>query len=172
MAPKHQEIIVVHTAMDREKDAIGLYLKFAAAVKDVKAKNVLIHLASDEVGHLDKLEHHLTSVLSGKRGLLAVSDLADAMAARLTEGSRLVFPTEGELARADEIRILELALELELEANRRYIELAGSGDEDTARIFLSLAKEEETHAKILRAEIDAIGQNGFWFDIQEFTMEQ
>jgi hypothetical protein len=26
--------------------------------------------------------------------------------------------------------------------------------------------------KILRAEIDSIGQNGFWFDMQEFTMEK
>jgi len=26
--------------------------------------------------------------------------------------------------------------------------------------------------KILKAEIDSIGQNGFWFDMQEFTMEE
>jgi len=43
---------------------------------------------------------------------------------------------------------------------------------ETKEMFLSLAKKEEMHARILRAEVDAIGQSGFWFDMQEFTMEQ
>jgi rubrerythrin len=161
--------------MDREKDAAGLYLKFAAAVSDLKAKNVLIHLAKDEVGHLDRLERHLVRAIAGKgkERLQAAADLADAMAARLDEGPPLTIPSASELVRADEIRILDLALQLELEANRRYIDLAASAAPGEGKeIFLSLAKEEETHAKILRAEIDSIGQNGFWFDIQEFTMEQ
>ena len=38
-------------------------------------------------------------------------------------------------------------------------------------MFLALAKEEELHMKILKAEIDSIGQSGFWFDTQEFSME-
>jgi hypothetical protein len=35
-----------------------------------------------------------------------------------------------------------------------------------------MTKLEKHLMKILRAEIDSIGQNGFWFDLQEFTMEQ
>jgi rubrerythrin len=167
-------VVVVHKAIDREKDAISLYLKLAKAVKDPKAKNVLINLASDEVGHLDKLERHLTSVLSGKEGLLPkASEVRDAMATQLTESSKFVFPSAAELAKADEIRILELAVEREIDANRNYLEMAASARSATAKeMFLALAKEEETHAKILRAEVDSIGQNGFWFDMQEFTMEQ
>ncbi|MBP2675626.1 MAG: rubrerythrin domain protein [Deltaproteobacteria bacterium] len=160
-------------AIDREKDAAALYLRLAKTVKDPKGRNVLIHLASDEVGHLDKLERHLVAILSGKEGLLPVTDLADAMAARLSESSKRLFPAEPDLARTDEVRILDLALELELEANRWYIELAGSAGSEAARdMFLSLAKEEDGHARILRAEIDSIGENGFWFDMQEFTMEK
>lgn len=167
-------VVVVHKAIDREKDAISLYLKLAKAVKDPKAKNVLISLATDEVGHLDKLERHLTSILSGKEGLLPkASEVLDAMAAQLTESSKFVFPSAAELAKADEIRILELAVEREIVANRTYLEMAASAQTAAAKeMFLALAKEEETHAKILRAEVDSIGQNGFWFDMQEFTMEQ
>src|SRR5512134_1754496 len=156
-------VVVVHKAIDREKDAISLYLKLAKAVKDPKAKNVLINLATDEVGHLDKLERHLTSILSGKEGLLPKgSEILDAMAAQLTESSRFVFPSAA-----------ELAVEREIVANRTYLEMAASAQTPAAKeMFLSLAKEEETHAKILRAEVDSIGQNGFWFDMQEFTMEQ
>ena len=164
----------MHKAIDREKDAISLYLKLAKAVKDPKAKNVLINLATDEVGHLDKLERHLTSILSGKEGLLPkASEVLDAMAAQLTESSRFVFPSATELAKADEIRILEIAVEREIIANRTYLEMAASAQSAVAKeMFLALAKEEEMHAKILRAEVDSIGQNGFWFDMQEFTMEQ
>jgi rubrerythrin len=167
-------VVVVHKAIDREKDAISLYLKLAKAVKDPKAKNVLINLASDEVGHLDKLERHLTSILSGKEGLLPnASEVRDAMAAQLTESSKFVFPSAAELAKADEIRVLEIAVEREIVANRMYLEMAASAQSAVAKeMFLALAKEEETHAKILRAEVDSIGQNGFWFDMQEFTMEQ
>lgn len=167
-------VVVVHKAIDREKDAISLYLKLAKAVKDPKAKNVLINLASDEVGHLDKLERHLTSILAGKEGVLpAASEIRDAMAAQLTESSKFVFPSEAELARADEVRILGLAVEREIAANRTYLDMASSAQSAAAKeMFLALAKEEETHAKILRAELDSIGQTGFWFDMQEFTMEQ
>ena len=167
-------VVVVHKAIDREKDAISLYLKLAKAVKDPKAKNVLISLATDEVGHMDKLERHLTSILAGKKGLLPkASEVLDAMAARLTESSKFVFPSAAELARADEVRILELAVEREIVANRTYLELASAAGSGAAKeMFLALAKEEETHSRILRAEIDSIGQNGFWFDMQEFTMEQ
>ena len=164
---------VVHAAMDREKDAAALYLRLAGAVADPTGKNVLIHLASDEVGHLDKLERHLVAVLSGKKGMLPVADLADAMAARLAEGPGIDFPAEADFTRADEVRVLELALDRELEANRLYIEMAESaGSEADREVFLALAREEDLHARILRAEVDSIGRNGFWFDMQEFTMEQ
>jgi rubrerythrin len=166
-------VVVVHKAIDREKDAISLYLKLAKAVKDPKAKSVLISLATDEVGHMDKLERHLTSILSGKDWVLPKADILDAMTARLTESSKFVFPSAAELARADEIQILQLAVEREIVANRTYLELASAAGSGVAKeMFLALAKEEELHAKILRAEVDSIGQNGFWFDMQEFTMEQ
>jgi len=167
-------VVVVHKAIDREKDAISLYLKLAKAVKDPKAKNVLINLAADEVGHLDKLERHLTSLLAGKKGLLPqASEVLDAMSSQLTESSKFVFPSASELARADEVRILQLAVEREIVANQAYLEMASAAGSGVAKeMFLALAKEEEMHAKILRAEVDSIGQNGFWFDMQEFTMEQ
>jgi rubrerythrin len=173
VAKSSEIVIVVHKAIDREKDAIRLYLDLAKAVKDPKARSVLINLASDEVGHLDKLERHLASILSGKDWVLSKSDIVNAMAAQLTESAKFVFPSQAELARADEIRILEMALERELLANAQYVEMASSADSALAKeMFLALAKEEEMHAKILRAEVDSLGQNGFWFDMQEFTMEK
>jgi rubrerythrin len=66
-----------------------------------------------------------------------------------------------------------LLVEREIIANRFYLDLAAKSHAPEGKeMFLALAKEEELHMKILRAEIDSIGQNGFWSDMQEFTMEQ
>jgi len=166
-------VAVTHLAIDSEKDAAALYLRLAQAVSDPKGKSVLIRLASDELGHLEKLERHLVAVLSGERGMLLPSDLVGAMAARLGEKSAPDFPAGPDFTPSDEVRVLEFALDRELEANRRYIGMAESaGSEVDKKLFLSLAKEEDLHARILRAEIDAVGENGFWFDMQEFTMEK
>ena len=165
-------VIVIHRAIDKEKEAITTYLQLAKAIKDVKAKNVLINLASDEVGHMNKLEAHLVSFLEGKSWVIPRAG-GEEVAAVMTKSSKLEQIDPGKLARADEIQILELAIDKEIAANRSYLDLARNASSKEAKeMFLALAKEEDLHARILKAEVDSIGQNGFWFDMQEFTMEQ
>jgi len=166
-------VAIVHRAIDRERDAINVYLGLAKIVTDVKAKNVLIHLASDEVGHMTKLEKHLISVLRGKDWVIERADLVEAMSEQISQPSVLEKFDAKKLAKADTIQVLRVAIDREIEANRTYLEMAERSKKDSAKkMFLSLAKEEELHEKILRAEVDSIGQNGFWCDMQEFTMEQ
>ncbi|MBE0606723.1 MAG: ferritin family protein [Deltaproteobacteria bacterium] len=166
-------VAIVHRAIDRERDAINLYLGLAKIVADVNAKNVLIHLASDEVGHMAKLEKHLISVLRGKDWVIERADLVEAMAEQISQPSVLEKFDAKELAKADTVQVLRFAIDREIEATRFYLEMAERSKKDSAKeMFLSLAKEEELHEKILRAEVDSIGQNGFWCDMQEFTMEQ
>src|SRR3970282_1635314 len=81
-----QEMVsIVHRAIDRERDAINVYLGLAKIVTDVKAKNVLIHLASDEVGHMTKLEKHLISVLRGKDWVIERADLVEEMSVQVSQ---------------------------------------------------------------------------------------
>ena len=164
---------VIHIAIEKEKEAITTYLHLAKVIKDVKAKNVLINLASDEVGHMNKLEAHLSSYLQGKSWVIPRSGEAEAVAAVFTKSAKLEKIDYGKLARADEIQILEIAIDKEIAANKAYLDMAkGAATKEAKEMFLALAKEEDMHARILKAEIDSIGQNGFWFDMQEFTMEQ
>lgn len=166
-------VVVLHRAIDKEKEAITMYLQLARIIKDVKAKDVLINLASDEVGHMNKLEEHLSSYLQGKSWVIPPAEGVEAVAAVLTKSARLEKIDIGKLARADEIRILEVAIDKEIAANKSYLDLArGAKSKEAVEMFLALAKEEDMHAKILKAEVDSIGQKGFWFDMQEFTMEQ
>jgi rubrerythrin len=169
-----EAVAIIHRGIYREKDAISTYIKFAKAVKDPKAKNVLVNLADDEVGHLNKLEKHLLNLLKGQPWLLPKAEEIDAVAAVFSASAYPDLEIRMEdLGKMDEIRILEIAVQREIVANRYYLDLAAKTKAPEAKeMFLSLAKEEELHMKILQAEIDSIGQNGFWFDMQEFTMEQ
>jgi rubrerythrin len=169
-----EAVAIIHRGIYREKDAINTYIKFAKAVKDPKAKNVLINLADDEVGHLTKLEKHLLNLVKGQPWLLPKAEEIDAVAAVFSASA---YPERDfrleDLGKMDEIRILEIAAQREIIANQYYLDLAAKTKAPEAKeMFLSLAKEEELHMKILRAEIDSIGQSGFWFDMQEFTMEK
>jgi len=164
---------VIHMAIEKEKEAITTYLQLARVIKDVKAKNVLINLASDEVGHMNKLEAHLVSILEGKSWVIPSADGAVTFASAGTKSAKLDKLDPGKLARADEVQILEIAIDKEIAANQAYLDLAKKAvSKESKEMFLALAKEEDMHARILKAEIDSIGQNGFWFDMQEFTMEQ
>lgn len=166
-------VYIVHQAIEHEKEAISTYLQFAKLTKDVKAKNVLINLATDEVGHMTKLENYLAALLQGKAAIPGATVASEAMAAAMTRSAKLEEFDKKTLETADEIRILELAIDKEIKANLGYLEMAAKAHTDDGKaMFLSLAKEEDLHARILKAEVDAIGQDGFWFDMQEFTMEQ
>jgi rubrerythrin len=166
-------VAIIHRGIYREKDAIRAYVKFAKVVKDPKAKNVLINLADDEVGHLTKLEKHLMNIIRKQPWLLPKADEIDAVAAVFaTSAYQDKEIREEDLVDVDEVKILSLAVDREIIANKYYLGLAEKADDPEAKeMFLSLAKEEEMHMKILQAEIDSIGQSGFWFDMQEFTME-
>jgi rubrerythrin len=168
-----EAVAIIHRGIYREKDAIRAYIKFAKAVKDPKAKNVLINLADDEVGHMTKLEKHLMNVLKSQPWLLPKAEEIEAVAAVFHSSAYQDKEIrEDDLGKVDEIQILKIAVEREIIANRYYLDLAERAQEPEAKeMFLSLAKEEELHMKILQAEIDSIGQSGFWFDMQEFTME-
>lgn len=166
-------VAIIHRGIYREKDAISTYIRLAKRMKDPKAKNVLIHLADDEVGHMTRLEKHLMSLLKGQPWLLPkAEEIREVQAVFEGKAYDTLEISDEDLANADVVKILQIALEREIVANRFYIDLAGKAKAEEARtMFLSLAKQEEIHKKIIQAEIDSIGQNGFWFDMQEFTME-
>jgi rubrerythrin len=96
----------------------------------------------------------------------------EPVAAVMTKSARLETIDPGKLARADEIQILEIAIDKEIAANRSYLDLARNASSKEAKeMFLALAKEEDLHARILKAEVDSRAER-ILSDMQEFTMEQ
>lgn len=161
---------VIHIAIGNEKGACKRYLKFAKNTKDDKGRVVLLNLAMDEMGHLEKLEKQLYAMMEGKPWVLPVTDEEEP--AVVETGEADVDLLNLDIESLDDLRALEVALEYEILANKYYLTQAGKTDNDELKkLFLSLAAEEEIHKKIIQAEIDSISDSGFWFGYQEFSVE-
>lgn len=161
---------VIHIAIGNEKGACKRYLKFAKNTKDEKGRVVLLNLAMDEMGHLEKLEKQLYAMMEGKPWVLPVTDEEDP--AVVETGEADVDLLNLDIEALDDIKALEVALEYEILANKYYLTHAGKTDnEELKKLFLSLAAEEEIHKNIIQAEIDSISDSGFWFGHQEFSVE-
>ena len=65
-----------------------------------------------------------------------------------------------------------MAIENEIVAQEFYNQQAEKGGEPlTQTLYRTLAKEESSHEKLLRAELDSVKGLGHWFDFREFTLE-
>lgn len=160
----------IHVAIGNEKGACKRYLKFAKNTKDEKGRVVLLNLAMDEMGHLEKLEKQLYAMMEGKPWVLPVTE--EATEAVVETGEADVDLLNLDIDTLDDLKALEVALEYEILANKYYLRQAEKADnEELKKLFLSLAAEEEIHKKIIQAEIDSISDSGFWFDYQEFSVE-
>ncbi|NIO16176.1 MAG: rubrerythrin [Deltaproteobacteria bacterium] len=160
----------IHIAIGNEKGACKRYLKFAKNTKDEKGRVVLLNLAMDELGHLEKLEKQLHVMMEGKPWVLPVTE--EAQRAVVETGEADVDLLNLDIDTLDDLKALEVALEYEILANKYYLRQAEkTEDEVLKKLFLSLAAEEEVHKKIIQAEIDSISDSGFWFDYQEFSVE-
>ncbi|MCK5739571.1 hypothetical protein KAH55_10330 [bacterium] len=53
-----------------------------------------------------------------------------------------------------------------------FLKQAASVDDKSVKeVFTKLAEWEDVHYQILQAELDAITETGFWFDLPEFRMD-
>jgi len=166
-----KEIVkALHIAIGNEKGACKRYLKFARHTKDERGRLVLMNLALDEMGHLEKLEKQLYSMLEGKPWVLPPSEEASHAVVETSDPEVDVLNVDIETL--DDQKALQVALEYEILAHKFYMSQSRRSDEEELKnLFLSLAAEEENHIKIVQAEIDSIAENGFWFDYQEFSVE-
>ena len=67
--------------------------------------------------------------------------------------------------------MLKDALKLEEEVSEHYRNLVNAVEGDGQAMFRRFLEIEDGHTAIVRAEIDALEGNGFWFDIGEFSLE-
>jgi rubrerythrin len=158
-------------AIQSEKSALEVYLRFARQTKNVSGKDMFLRLCQDELGHLNILEKELDNLMAGQKWVKAKfqhSDIEELLP-HLSSSKELVQAGQGS---PDDLSALNLALEMERKASNFYKrESQKALDKNARAMYLRLAEMEEAHYNLIQAELDHIKDVGFWFGIQEFTLE-
>jgi rubrerythrin len=158
-------------AVASEKLGIESYLRFARQTANTSGKDMFIRLAQDEFEHMNALEKELDRLQDGKpcvRINIRHSDIEEIVP-QLDSPMAKIQAGQGT---ADDLSALNIALELERRAvvfYKRERDLAP--DAAFKALFARLAVMEEAHYSLIQAELDHIKDMGFWFGIQEFTLE-
>ena len=164
-------IAALNKAIQSERLALQRYLQFARQTVVTSGKDMFIRLSQDEFGHMVFLEKELDSLAAGKKWIspkFKTSDIEEIVPKLTAIDSKLV----AEQGSTDDLSVLNIALDMEKKAMGFYQKESAKAADPTARaMYLRLAEMEEAHFNLIQAEIDHIKDMGFWFGIQEFTLE-
>lgn len=158
------------TAIAAEKKSLRNYLEFGLKTDDASGKNMFLRLAADELEHVNILERQSRSLQECGDWLKIEIEPSDVemIVPRLGEKDVKIRGTSGQ----DQVTALHTALALEKRAHEFYANQAKQTPDHKAReMYLRLAEMEEAHYELIQAEIDAIGNTGFWLGLREFSLE-
>ncbi len=159
------------SAIDYEIKVRDVYAEACETATNKVGKRVFKALAAEEQGHVDFLHHKLDEWK--ETGHVTADDLTSALPSRaaITAG---IAKLENRLAADDsgiELKMLKKALEVERETGAFYRQMAQELTDDGQELFACFVKIEDGHEALVQAEIDCVGNSGFWFDMMEFDLE-
>ncbi|MCX8083419.1 MAG: ferritin family protein [Calditerrivibrio sp.] len=159
------------TAYEAEKEGLRAYLKYAKQTKVSTGKNMFIQLALDEVDHMELIEKFMEKTLAGQP--IEHVNVPKARISKFMPSAKELKPKITEKSSLGDEDALKVALAHEEKAMKFYYEEAEKAtDPKVKEFFTKLAEVEKKHFDIVKAELDFISQDGFWFDTQEFTLEE
>jgi rubrerythrin len=163
----------IKMALEYEAGVQKVYLEAMKKSADETAKRIFRVLCEEEMGHLAYLRDRLEEWR--KTGKIKVKKLETSIPAqgainkRLRELRKTVKqkPTK----QIAELALLKKALDAETKASNFYKEMVGALDGEGRQLFKRFVEIEEGHEAIVQAEINTVGNWGFWFDTPEFRLE-
>ncbi|WP_048165920.1 ferritin family protein [Palaeococcus pacificus] len=154
------ELEALATALKVEKAELMFYIDMAKKAKDEKAKKMFLFLAREEAEHWDIFEERLIEKMTEKCKHPHVNK-------EVLE--KLTPKYEGEIS---EVKAVEIGMKQEKLTWEFYEKAAEEAeDEKVKHIFRELAKVEEAHYELLKAQYDSISKTGIWMDYQDFSLE-
>jgi rubrerythrin len=166
-----EEAIV--TALQYENKVRDHYLWAASEAKDPKGQTFFGALAKEEQGHVDYLESRLAHWRS--EGKLAADPLTTLLPSSdyLARGIQMMKASKETHDYADDYKRLFTALKLEEEVSVYYRGLVDTlEDKDAKAMFARFLEIEDGHTSIVQAEVDVLTRTGYFFDFQEFNLEE
>ncbi len=134
-----------------------------------RGKKMFLHLAEEEVKHLETFGKMFSEILGGVDWKKEIKPEDISGEAPLVEKLRESVK-RGE--RKGDVEALRIGMELEKEAIAFFQKAAQATDDFVAKkIFLDISKEEEFHYDLLQAQYDSVTGTGFWLGSAEFQMD-
>ena len=158
-------------AIDYETRIRDLYRGAVEGTEDPKGRQVFQALADDEQRHIDYLEAKRTQWYA--EGRITVESLVSSIPAAelLTANLEDLAQTMAREDRTDEKRMLSKALQVEVDTSAFYRRMVEQMEGDARAMFARFLEIEDGHIAAVQAELDYISNTGFWFDFQEFDLE-
>lgn len=154
-----------------EKKVRDHYLHAAKLTDDEQGEGVFKALADEEQGHVDYLESRLA--IWHEQGILKVEEIKSVLPTRewIARGKAKMRKTSLQRDYSSELKMLKDALKLEIAVSDHYRDLVNRMDGEASQLFARFLEIEDGHTAVVQAEIDALENSGFWFDISEFNLE-
>ncbi|CAB49843.1 ferritin family protein [Pyrococcus abyssi] len=147
-------------ALEVEKAELKFYLEMAKIAREEKARKMFLFLANEELEHWKIFEEKLIEAL-----------LRHCEKPNIDEEAleKLTPKMEGEVS---EIKAVEVGMMQEKKTWEFYEKLAEEvEDEEVKKTLKELAKVEEGHYELLKAQYDSVAKTGIWMDYQDFSLE-
>jgi rubrerythrin len=163
----------IKVALDYEYGVHKVYLDAVQKTDDDTAKRIFKVLCREEGDHLAYLQSRLNEWQ--KTGKIKVKKLKTSIPAReaiekgLQDLGKTVKPKP--TRQLLELELLKKALEAEIKASNFYKEMVRTLDGEGQELFKRFVEIEEGHEAIVQAQINTVGNWGFWFDTPEFRLE-
>lgn len=158
-------------AIDYETRIRDIYRDAIQGTGDPKGRKVFQALADDEQRHIDYLEAKRTQWYGEGRitveSLVSHIPVAELLAANMEDLEQTMARED----RTDEKRMLSKALQVEVETSAFYRRMVEQVEGDARAMFARFLEIEDGHIAVVQAELDYISHTGFWFDFQEFDLE-
>ena len=168
---RKEHVKALQIALDTEKKGYRFYKIAAKSTRDPKGREVFEHLAKDEIEHMGVIAASYEALTRNEPWMTYEQAAAKYGA---TEPKDLIFPDVPEEPQEgfDDLAAIEEALAFEKKAVAFYREKASKTDDAKAKAFYnSLVQIEESHVKIIQAELDSLTGSGFWLGYQEISLE-
>lgn len=160
----------IKTALEYEHKVRDAYLEAAEKSNDETGKRIYKVLGDEEQGHVDYLQSKLDEWKNTGKITTDKLDTVVPPKKALDEGVKKLDRHISKEDYGSEMEMLRKALELETETSNFYNRMVEEMGEE-GKMFEHFLKIEEGHKAIVQAEIDYLGNTGYYFDFQEFSME-
>jgi rubrerythrin len=161
----------IKTALQYEHRVVAVYEEAARSSLDPTGKRVFSTLVEEEKKHVEYLEDRLREWRETGRVQRAVLSTVVPSPARIEDGIAKLKGRVATEAKDSEVRLLKHALDVEVETSRFYEEVVKELPPEGRGLFERFVEIEHGHQAIVQAEMDCVSGSGFWFDMQEFTMD-